>query len=56
MQNENIRLGDPKAKHSYEIQIAKPYVTIKVDANNRSQAARIAAKAGYPILSVNMIG
>lgn len=61
-------LGNSNAKHAYEIEIAThtpsadlqvtvtEYSTIKVLANNRTQAASIAKKNGYFVRSVNMIG
>lgn len=56
MQNEIIRLGNKNAKHRYEIQITARYDVVVVDANNRTQAATIAKKAGYNVMSVNMVG
>jgi hypothetical protein len=51
----NVRIGNQKSAHLYEIQV-KSNQSILVDANNRNQAARIAEKAGYRVMSVNMIG
>lgn len=45
--------------HAYDIEVsdaAGNLSTIRVEARNRSQAARKAEKAGYTVRSVNMIG
>jgi hypothetical protein len=56
MNNEIARIGNRKSKHSYEIQADQKGGYVTVDANNRSQAAKIAEKAGFKVLSVNMVG
>jgi len=43
------------AKHSYEVFVSKQDY-IKVDANNRAQAAKIVGKLGHSVCSVNMVG
>jgi hypothetical protein len=48
------KLGSETAKHLYEIGTANG--RIEVQANNRSQAERIAEKAGYVVRDVNMVG
>jgi hypothetical protein len=50
------RIGDRSAKHQYEIQIDRKGGYVLVDANTRSQAAKITKTAGFPVLSVNMVG
>lgn len=55
MNNEILRIDDPKAKHSYEVQVSRTdYVS--VCANTRSIAARLVKSRGFDVLSVNMIG
>jgi hypothetical protein len=49
-----VRIVKANTKHLYEIQVPGGY--IQVEANNRTQAASIARKAGYEVLSVNMVG
>lgn len=46
------------AKHSYDVEVMKDGMIglVAVEANNRSQAASIVAKAGYEVRSVNMVG
>jgi hypothetical protein len=49
-----IELGSKTAKHLYEI--GTDNGRIEVHAHNRSQAERIAEKAGYVVRDVNMVG
>lgn len=61
MRNIIGRINKPGTKHLYEIEIVTEYGlkgTIEVEANNRSQAARLAAKFDGPcdVWSVNMTG
>ena len=54
-----IRLGQDKAKHAYELGVDLPgggIGRIEVLANNRTQAAAIARKAGHSVRDVNMVG
>lgn len=53
--NEINRFSSTEAKHTYEIQVSKTEYIV-VDANTRSQAARIAKLHGYRVCSVNMVG
>lgn len=48
-----VRLGNPSAKHQYEIGTQKG--RILVDANSRSQAASLARRSGYEVWDVNMV-
>ena len=52
-QSEVIRLGDRKANHLYQLEVTL-HTSIEVDANNRSEAARIATDSGYVVRSVNI--
>lgn len=49
-----VRLGNKQAKHLYEVGTDKG--RIEVDANNRSQAVKLAEKHGYIVRDVNMVG
>jgi len=49
------RIGNRNAKHQYEIQTDRKGGYVLVDADTRSQAAKIAKTAGFPVLSVNMV-
>lgn len=55
---EKIRLGKSDAAHLYTLAVLKDGIRgeIDVEATNRSQASRIAEKAGYEVGSVNMVG
>lgn len=55
---EYIRIDTPNTTHLYEIEVNKGDVhgSIDVEANNRMQAARLTQKAGYEVMSVNMVG
>jgi hypothetical protein len=48
------RFGIPGARHLYLIEVARGW--IYVSANNRTQAAAHARRAGYEPLSVSMEG
>lgn len=53
------RFGNTDAKHLYELVVALPDSTLAsvfIDADSRSQAAAIAKRRGYQVLSINMIG
>jgi hypothetical protein len=60
----NTQLGNPKAKHLYEVQTylydysvnRAQHLTVEVHANNRTQAAAVAKREGYVVASVNMVG
>jgi hypothetical protein len=53
-ESDMIELGSKTAKHLYEI--GTDNGRIEVHAHNRSQAERIAEKAGYVVRDVNMVG
>ena len=53
------RFGNKDAKHLYELIVALPdhtLASVLIDADSRSQAAAIAKRQGYEVMSVNMIG
>ena len=50
-----IRINKPNSKHLYMIEVAYGEY-IKVEANNRTQAAAIAKRNGYEVRSVSMEG
>jgi hypothetical protein len=52
---EILRIDDPKAKHSYEVQVSRTDYA-KVAANNRTQAAKLVKARGFEVLSVNFVG
>lgn len=62
--NDSIRIRKPDAKHLYELTVCKgPTMadwanrfSIKVDANNSTQACAIARRAGYYAGDCNMVG
>lgn len=47
-------LGNKTAKHAYLVETNKGW--LEVNANNRTQAASLATKAGYEVRSVNFEG
>ncbi len=53
-----IRIGNTAATHLYSVGVKKngQRLTIEIDANNRTQAASIAVKAGYEVCDMNMVG
>lgn len=54
-----VRLGNLYAsRHTYSVGVGehRREGTIKVDANDRNHATRIAERAGYSVRDVNMIG
>lgn len=57
---EAPRIYTPNTKHLYEISFAdaegKHAGTVQVEANNRSQATRLAEKNGYAVRDINMVG
>lgn len=49
------RYENSKASHRYEAQVSQTS-TVIIDANTRTQAAKLAVQAGWQVWSVNMIG
>jgi hypothetical protein len=49
-----MNIYDSKARHAYDVETTVG--CIRVEANSRSIAATKARKAGYTVLSVNMVG
>ena len=52
--NEINRFPATEAKHSYNVYVSKTEYVV-IDANTRTQAARIAKLHGYKVCSVNMV-
>jgi hypothetical protein len=53
------RIRNPSAKHLYDVQVLTAggeFGTWEIDANNRTQAAKIAEREGCQVRSVNMVG
>lgn len=48
-------IAKPNAKHSYKVQVARDQ-EITIHADTRSQASKLAAKHGFAVWSVNMVG
>lgn len=53
--NNTPAITDRNSKHTFAVEYA-PNKEVRVDANNRTQAAARAKKAGYTVRSVNMLG
>lgn len=53
-----IEIGDANALHGYDVGVSKDdkISTIYVNANTRTQAAKLAQAYGYFVRDVNMIG
>ena len=50
---------DDRKRHRYDLEVMfldGTFGTMTVDANDRSQAARVAEAEGYQVRSVNMVG
>jgi hypothetical protein len=50
-----------KAKHAYDVQVKAVWAPgrsalLRVEANSRTQASFLARKAGWEVMSVNMVG
>lgn len=54
----NLATKNPRDIHLYTIDARKGMFsgTVDVEARNRDQAARIAMRHGFEVLSVNMVG
>jgi len=50
-----IRINKPNSKHLYSVEVEHG-VWIQVEANNRTQAAAIAKRAGFDVRSISMEG
>lgn len=53
---EAPRIYTPNTKHSFADAEGKHAGTVQVEANNRSQATRLAEKNGYVVRDINMVG
>jgi len=60
-QRELTPILQPNAKHAYDVQVKAVWMPggsglLRVEANNRTQASSLARKAGWEVMSVNMVG
>lgn len=49
------KLSSHSAKRSYEVEVL-PMKSVKIDADTRSSAAKIARTLGFEVRSVNLVG